>query len=305
MDASELGQQWLATQKTRHTRGDRCRIHLAVSKVRAEQERQSQQTLKERTESVLTPVSLRFAPSYCCVSCRIEAGRGAARRGRGQLRDAQGRLLPANIALGQHLPSPVGDAASSSEDIRKLSPADRYLSERGTRIRRQTVCITLNSRNEALFQEAEANAAASASSSSASLPGAPFKLVLRDSVVPLLMSLSTHTSLHLIAIEPNKDRQAALIDCLASVHLFDMGLKRHRVLFCSSVKGKSAILRHIEPNLCVDDDRDVLAQLKAHLDQVLLLDPKAQAGTEVNGIPAFPSLTHFFYPQQAAKGNFA
>ena len=119
------------------------------------------------------------------------------------LRDARGNLLPANIALNQHAPSPLPAAHSSSSssssassdpnDVRNLSPAERYLSERGSRVRRQSVCLTLNVHNRVVFDTPNGGA-----------------LTVQESVVPLLLSLAQTTLLHCIVIEADKTKQASV-----------------------------------------------------------------------------------------------
>jgi hypothetical protein len=84
-----------------------------------------------------------------------------------------------------------------------------------------------------------------------------------------------------------------------------------RVLFCTTLKGKSAIVRHIEPNLCIDDDRAMLLALKPFIDQVVHIETGSQSDSAASSssssssssppataVPSFPSLTHFFLPQQ-------
>ena len=84
-----------------------------------------------------------------------------------------------------------------------------------------------------------------------------------------------------------------------------------RVLFCTTLKGKSAIVRHIEPNLCIDDDRAMLLALKPFIDQVVHIETGSQSDSAASSssssssssppaaaVPSFPSLTHCYLPQQ-------
>ena len=120
-----------------------------------------------------------------------------------RLRDRNGNPLPPNVAMGQHLPSPVPPAYSSAaaaaaadlaNDVRNLAPAERYLSERGSRVRRQSVCLTLAPASRLVFE-------------ARTTPDAP--LCVQDSVVPLLLSLAQCTTLHCIVVEADKDKQAS------------------------------------------------------------------------------------------------
>lgn len=78
------------------------------------------------------------------------------------------------------------------------------------------------------------------------------------------------------------------------------------------------MVRHIEPNLCIDDDRLMLAALKPFIDQVahVAADVAASpadatkawasastssAASDVAAVPSYPSLAHFFLPQQQQK----
>jgi len=98
------------------------------------------------------------------------------------------------------------------------------------------------------------------------------------------------------------------------------------VLFCSSAKGKSSIVRHLEPNLCIDDDRAMLLALKPFLDSVVHVggsssssassgassqpatSASAAAGSsgaaaDIHSVPSFPTLAHFFTPNQVAPAS--
>jgi hypothetical protein len=172
---------------------------------------------------------------------RIEHARQAERRVR-QLRDAHGNIMPPNIALGQHMPSPLppphssaaasSSSASAAIDVRHLSSSDRYLTSRGSRVRRQSVCITITPGDSHVFQTPKW------ADSASSLAPIATPLALRDALVPILMSLAQHTVLHLICMEADKARQEAVIAALNSCELFGLGLQRHRVLFCTTLKGK-------------------------------------------------------------------
>ena len=148
-------------------------------------------------------------------------------RERRVLRDAQGNILPANIALNQHAPSPLPPSHSSSSsssssaasasshnndtvnDVRRLSPAERYLSERGSRVRRQSVCLTLAAGNGVVFDQMTSLCSTSANEG-LSLDSAPTTLSVQDSVVPLLLSLAQSTLLHCVIVEADKARQASV-----------------------------------------------------------------------------------------------
>lgn len=165
----------------------------------------------------------------------------------------------------------------SSDDIRRLSPADRYLTGRGSRIRRQTACITLPSTGGGHILHLNGDS----------------QLALRDEMVPILIGLSQNTSLHCICVEDDKVRQAALLAALTP--LFSCGLAKHRVLFCSTAKGKSAILRHLEPNLCIDDDAPGLARLRPFIDgDVVHVREGPQADITADGVISVDSIADFF-----------
>eukprot|EP00808_Paulinella_micropora_P021129 g72514.t1 len=76
------------------------------------------------------------------------------------------------------------------------------------------------------------------------------KLIFRDSLVPseqtvaILLSLIRCTQLFLICLCTDKDAEANYIKALNKAGLFAAGLKKHRVLFCTTQKGKIAIFRH-------------------------------------------------------------
>lgn len=216
---------------------------------------------------------------------RIERARAAERRQRTGLRDANGNLLPHNIALGQHAPSPIA-STTSNDDIRLLSPFDRYLSDRGSRIRRQSVCVTIDF-NGGMFE--------TTNSSEATMNHPSNDLQFQDSLLPILIGLAQHTSLHIICVEANKERQSSIESALSRCGLFTLGLKPHRLLFCTTVKGKQAIIRHIEPNLVLDDDKSMLQLLKPFIDQVVHIDMKLKEIDTKSEIRSYQSWTQFFH----------
>jgi len=256
---------------------------------------------------------------------RVENARAAERLRAARAGVNGGRPLPGALRQvggpGAHMPSPLPAShqeVADANDVRNLNPAERYLSERGSRVRRQAVCIALNATNGVVFELPGADG-----SSSVNLSGA---LKVQDAVAPLLCGLAQHSLLYLVVVEADKARQEALMAALEAIGLLDNsgsssgsssstgggGLKKHRVLFCSTAKGKGSIVRHLEPNLFVDDDRATLATLKPHLDQVVHVQAPGAATTAASAaassaaeasIPSFPSLVHYFLPKQAAASS--
>jgi hypothetical protein len=73
----------------------------------------------------------------------------------------------------------------------------------------------------------------------------------------------------------------------------------HLLAHCCLSLIQSAIIRHIEPNLAIDENREMLLQLKPFIDSVVLINPSVPADPKA-AVPSYPDLTSFFLPGSVA-----
>ncbi len=84
-----------------------------------------------------------------------------------------------------------------------------------------------------------------------------------------LQQLARHSLLHFIACVESDAEERRVLGALQELGLFDAGLKRHRVLFCSTPLGKVAMSRQLEPTLFIDGDATSTLALEPHLSSVV------------------------------------
>jgi hypothetical protein len=89
------------------------------------------------------------------------------------------------------------------------------------------------------------------------------------SISATLQQLARHSLLHLIACVESDADERRILGALHELGLFDAGLKRHRVLFCSTPLGKVAMSRQLEPSLFIDGDATSILALEPHLASVV------------------------------------
>lgn len=78
------------------------------------------------------------------------------------------------------------------------------------------------------------------------------ELSIVPSSLAVLLGLAQHSVLVVVVQSEVEGIEKKVHDCLAAAGVFSAGLKQHRVLFCTTTKGKLAMNRQLEPMLCVD-----------------------------------------------------
>lgn len=164
---------------------------------------------------------------------------------------------------------PVETKAASAA---KLTPAERFLAPSSTK---QRVCVSTTSISELVGTE----------------------LVVKSETLPVLWLLAKHSDLHFVTQCPTLATEKQVSGMLERSGLYEAGLKRHRVLFCTKQPGKSAIVRHLEPALFVDDDVETLVGLLPYLP--LTVHISSQNGLVGSKASVSASLQDYFYPSNA------
>ena len=97
--------------------------------------------------------------------------------------------------------------------------------------------------------------------------------------VPVLAQLARCCQLVLVtqmeAENSGAARESEVRRLLQEAGLMAAGLREHRVLFCSTAKGKVAIIRHLQPALAVDSDAEVVSLVRPHIVDVVHVTPAA------------------------------
>eukprot|EP00276_Gloeochaete_wittrockiana_P005295 CAMPEP_0184669324 /NCGR_PEP_ID=MMETSP0308-20130426/76742_1 /TAXON_ID=38269 /ORGANISM="Gloeochaete witrockiana, Strain SAG 46.84" /LENGTH=202 /DNA_ID=CAMNT_0027115529 /DNA_START=101 /DNA_END=709 /DNA_ORIENTATION=+ len=99
------------------------------------------------------------------------------------------------------------------------------------------------------------------------------ELYVQESALNTLLDLSRTTDLYLITRCDDDATEQNVLSALDRAGLFDAGLNRYKVLFCSTVMGKASIVRQLEPNMHIDEDDVVISTLKPHIKSLALVSP--------------------------------
>ena len=101
----------------------------------------------------------------------------------------------------------------------------------------------------------------------------PNTFELSDSdVLIILKQIAKNSSLYIISNCKTSDEIMKLNDVLAVYGLFDSGLLPHRVLASSTIPGKIAMMRQLDPSLYIDNQIDVVKPLEQFISVALIGD---------------------------------
>lgn len=118
-------------------------------------------------------------------------------------------------------------------------------------------------------------------------------LRVMDSAMPALAGLASHSHLVLVTKCTNVTAEKSAMAALTASGLLGRGLQAHRVLFCTTPKGKIAIVRHLEPSLFVDDDVETLRALLPFIHTSVHVNAKAPLVLSSSPVST-PSLADLF-----------
>ena len=129
-----------------------------------------------------------------------------------------------------------------------------------------------------------------------------------EDIVLLLRRLARRHRLHIIHLLPEdvisalnmdspyeksqyeKDALALFVD-----HgIVESGLPSHKILFCTTKKGKSSMVRQLLPTLYIDSDEVVLMELAQHLSEVVQITPLVAAGGVAPNVFLSSSVMSYF-----------
>ena len=150
----------------------------------------------------------------------------------------------------------LNSLAATSKDTLPLSPADKYLATHASPPRLVLIAT-----------------------SDVVLTATPSFAVV-DSALPVLLQLARCCQLVLVSQvgeEAGEVRESEVRGALRRAGLMEAGLREHRVLFCSSAKGRVAIIRQLQPALAVDSDAEVVSLVRPHIVDVVHVTPTAPA----------------------------
>eukprot|EP00736_Rhodelphis_marinus_P012290 Rmarinus@m.21014 len=97
--------------------------------------------------------------------------------------------------------------------------------------------------------------------------------------VAALKRLVRASNVYLISQVDDDDSEAHVRTCLKEAGLFDAGLDPKKVLFCSTVLGKSAIARQLDPALHIEKSPEVVLELQPYLHMLALVQSPASPHT--------------------------
>eukprot|EP00484_Ammonia_sp_Unknown_P012282 CAMPEP_0197078746 /NCGR_PEP_ID=MMETSP1384-20130603/213277_1 /TAXON_ID=29189 /ORGANISM="Ammonia sp." /LENGTH=256 /DNA_ID=CAMNT_0042517615 /DNA_START=709 /DNA_END=1479 /DNA_ORIENTATION=+ len=162
---------------------------------------------------------------------------------------------------------------NARDEIRRLSARQRYLES--SNWANQCICLCL----EQLIDHNVSN-------------GRHLVSFKHEQIVVLLKQLANKHRLYIIHLLPNdviatlnNDRpyeqseyELDVINLFVKHAIVDHGLAKHKILFCTTRKGKSSMVRQLMPTLYIDSDEFVLKQLYQHLTEVVQITPLLAAG---------------------------
>eukprot|EP01083_Nonionella_stella_P002098 6028_1 len=192
------------------------------------------------------------------------------RRGRnGGRNPARPHNIPNDLGQQQQRLSPLFQTAR--DEIRRLTAKQRYLESKNWE--NQCICLCL----EQLINRDLSNNTVSFKSTE---------------IVSLLKELARKHRLYIIHLLPfdirsklDNDKpgeqstyESDVIQLFVKNEIVKCGLPKHKILFCTTQKGKSSMVRQLMPTLYIDSDEVVLKELHQHLTEVVQVTSLLGAG---------------------------
>jgi len=102
-----------------------------------------------------------------------------------------------------------------------------------------------------------------------------------DGVLPFLTALTQSATVFLISQCDGIDTEKRIVEIIRRSGLIEAGLAEHRILFCTTAKGKSAMIRHLEPSLIIEDDPGVAVELQPFIEEIVFISTDSAAASRV------------------------
>ncbi|XP_073011847.1 peroxisome biogenesis protein 22-like [Typha latifolia] len=99
-------------------------------------------------------------------------------------------------------------------------------------------------------------------------------VTVRLSVVELLLEIAKHCDLYLMETILDDESEERVISALENAGLFQTGgLMKEKVLFCSTVSGRTSFVRQLEADWHIDSDIEIISQLSRFIRNQLYISP--------------------------------
>eukprot|EP00301_Raphidiophrys_heterophryoidea_P015786 c24631_g1_i1.p1 GENE.c24631_g1_i1~~c24631_g1_i1.p1 ORF type:complete len:209 (+),score=38.87 c24631_g1_i1:60-629(+) len=93
-----------------------------------------------------------------------------------------------------------------------------------------------------------------------------------ESGVEAVKLVSKKTDVFLITLVASDEDEAAVLRALENAGMFDQGnVDKIKCVFCSTVPGRSSIVRQLEPHIHIDTDIDLVVGLSPHIRKMVLI----------------------------------
>uniref|UniRef100_A0A146LIB1 Peroxisome biogenesis protein 22 n=1 Tax=Lygus hesperus TaxID=30085 RepID=A0A146LIB1_LYGHE len=98
-------------------------------------------------------------------------------------------------------------------------------------------------------------------------------LQVLPSSITILRKLARYCDLYTVAQCSSVEEEQMYISILQNESVFEAGLPQHKVLFCTTLSGRQAICRHLEPHLCIEVSDTVARTIKPFVRDTILVRP--------------------------------
>eukprot|EP00929_Paragymnodinium_shiwhaense_P116431 TRINITY_DN85988_c0_g1_i1.p1 TRINITY_DN85988_c0_g1~~TRINITY_DN85988_c0_g1_i1.p1 ORF type:complete len:228 (-),score=48.67 TRINITY_DN85988_c0_g1_i1:132-728(-) len=120
-----------------------------------------------------------------------------------------------------------------------------------------------------------------------SLDGTLFRkedgVIIDEAIIPFL-ELCAGNEVFAIALAKDDAREEEVKLALEAVGMFEAGLRRHRLMFCSSSEGCASMVRQLQPSMHFEGTQSVAAALEGKVPMVQLVDPAAGVSSLGEGL---------------------
>eukprot|EP00743_Colponemidia_sp_Colp-15_P008825 GILK01009632.1.p1 GENE.GILK01009632.1~~GILK01009632.1.p1 ORF type:complete len:233 (+),score=15.71 GILK01009632.1:45-743(+) len=113
---------------------------------------------------------------------------------------------------------------------------------------------------------------------------------LVDEAVPALLQLCQGFDIYLVTQCNTDQEEQQVLSLLGQTSAFELGLERHKVMFCSTAAGRGSMIRQLSPFTHVEVNEAVVSSLKPHVRRIIFVGNEQTTDTSVSDVPVKRSL---------------
>lgn len=126
--------------------------------------------------------------------------------------------------------------------------------------------------------------------------------LLIESSIEAFYKLCVISELFVIAQISNDTQERNIIELFKSLDIFNKGLKKHRLMFCSTAIGRASMIRQLSPLTHVDNDETVIKTLTGKIPNLVQIYAHLSASDHCNFFTSLQAFTQVICAVATVEG---